>query len=243
MARFNHGALSRAVNKLGGVVFQQYEGMQIGKEYQPNVKNPNTEAQFQQRAMFSLASKVNALIYPFLGPVEKANGIIYTRFQRGHTLKQLLASIIFDAGNDAAVLGSMPNFRPNGQTSVPVVATVTTSSIPGNWAIVGTAVPNAPVFVELMAISASGEIIVRTAATTAAVDGKFSADLGEAVVGFQGVLHGMAYCTEETESNTGVTYADIAGATSTTIASLGIGVTVGTSIYISNLAANTLWEA
>lgn len=60
MARQNHGPLSRAKGKLGGVVYQQYEGMQISREYQPVVKNPQTTKQTQNRAKFKLSSQLVA---------------------------------------------------------------------------------------------------------------------------------------------------------------------------------------
>lgn len=60
MARQNHGPLSRAKGKLGGVVYQQYEGMQISREYQPVVKNPQTTKQTQNRAKFKLSSQIVA---------------------------------------------------------------------------------------------------------------------------------------------------------------------------------------
>lgn len=60
MARQNHGPLSRAKGKLGGVVYQQYEGMQIAREYQPVVKNPQTNKQTNNRAKFKLSSQLVA---------------------------------------------------------------------------------------------------------------------------------------------------------------------------------------
>lgn len=60
MARQNHGPLSRAKGKIGGVVYQQYEGMQISREYQPVVKNPQTTKQVNNRAKFKLSSQLVA---------------------------------------------------------------------------------------------------------------------------------------------------------------------------------------
>lgn len=60
MARQNHGPLSRAKGKIGGVVYQQYEGMQISREYQPVVKNPQSTKQVTNRAKFKLASQTLA---------------------------------------------------------------------------------------------------------------------------------------------------------------------------------------
>lgn len=60
MSRMNHGPLTKTKGKLGGVVFQQYEGMQVAREYQPVVKNPQSEKQVSNRAKFKLSSQVVA---------------------------------------------------------------------------------------------------------------------------------------------------------------------------------------
>lgn len=81
MARQNHGPLSRAKGKLGGVVYQQYEGMQISREYQPVVKNPQTNKQTANRAKFKLSSQIVAqfkeVISSRLSPLS-----IYERMRR-----------------------------------------------------------------------------------------------------------------------------------------------------------------
>lgn len=95
MAIFNHGIFSKAKNKLGGVTFQQYEGMQIGKEYQPNVKNPNTTKQQQVRARFKLASQ---FVSSFSGVLTVLGGNIspYTRTSRGDMLKRIFRETGWD---------------------------------------------------------------------------------------------------------------------------------------------------
>lgn len=82
MARQNHGPLSRAKGKIGGVVYQQYEGMQVSREYQPVVKNPQTTKQTENRAKFKLCSQFLAqfsdIVKVRLSPLS-----IYSRIQRG----------------------------------------------------------------------------------------------------------------------------------------------------------------
>ena len=56
----NHGPLTKTKGKLGGVVFQQYEGMQVAREYQPVVKNPQSTKQVENRAKFKLSSQIVA---------------------------------------------------------------------------------------------------------------------------------------------------------------------------------------
>lgn len=88
MARQNHGPLSRAKGKLGGVVYQQYEGMQISREYQPVVKNPQTEKQTTNRAKFKLASQlVSQFSNTFNARLAKLS--IYTRIRRGASVNAI----------------------------------------------------------------------------------------------------------------------------------------------------------
>lgn len=92
MARQNHGPLSRAKGKLGGVVYQQYEGMQIAREYQPIVKNPQTTKQTENRAKFKSASQIVAMFIEALN-VRLAKLSIYTRVRRGAALNAIYSAV------------------------------------------------------------------------------------------------------------------------------------------------------
>lgn len=92
MARQNHGPLSRAKGKLGGVVYQQYEGMQIAREYQPIVKNPQTTKQTENRAKFKSASQIVAQFVEALN-VRLAKVSIYTRARRGAALNAIYSAV------------------------------------------------------------------------------------------------------------------------------------------------------
>ncbi len=97
MARQNHGPLSRAKGKLGGVVFQQYEGMQIAREYQPVVKNPQTTKQVNNRAKMKLASQTLAQFKDVI-LMRLAKISIYTRERRGVAIRNLRR--VIDSPND-----------------------------------------------------------------------------------------------------------------------------------------------
>lgn len=88
MARQNHGPLSRAKGKLGGVVFQQYEGMQISREYQPNVKNPQSTKQVENRAKFKLSSQLVAQFSEIFN-TRLAKLSIYTRTRRAASVNAI----------------------------------------------------------------------------------------------------------------------------------------------------------
>lgn len=92
MARQNHGPLSRAKGKLGGVVYQQYEGMQISREYQPVVKNPQTAKQTANRAKFKTASQIVAQFSEVLN-VRFAKLSIYTRVRRGAAVNVIFKGV------------------------------------------------------------------------------------------------------------------------------------------------------
>lgn len=86
MSRMNHGPLTRTKGKLGGVVFQQYEGMQIAREYQPNVKNPQSAKQVENRAKFKSASQVIAQFADVIN-VRLSNYNIYSRIRRAAAVR------------------------------------------------------------------------------------------------------------------------------------------------------------
>lgn len=155
MAIFNHGIFSKAKNKLGGVTFQQYEGMQIGKEYQPNVKNPNTTAQQHVRARFKLASQFIAS-FSSVFTVFGGNISAYTRISRGNILKRIFNVTSWDDEMQyASMTPSDAIAAVNSALSLPVVETPT---------IAGTAIANATVaapngstvYVNIVAIDEEG---------------------------------------------------------------------------------------
>lgn len=58
--------LSKGSGKLGATVFAVNSGVQIAREYQPKVSNPNTEAQQDTRARFKLMSQLSAVMAPVI---------------------------------------------------------------------------------------------------------------------------------------------------------------------------------
>lgn len=52
--------------KIGGVVFSTSGGIQISREYNPNVANPSTQAQVNQRARMKLMSQLSAVMAPVI---------------------------------------------------------------------------------------------------------------------------------------------------------------------------------
>lgn len=134
MARQNHGPLSRAKGKLGGVVYQQYEGMQISREYQPVVKNPQTTKQTLNRAKFKLASQFVAQFAEVLEP-RLAKISAYKRVLRGVAVNAIHAIAEPDSDNVATtvieIVGAI-NAKSMQDFEAPTIST----STPGQAGIV-----------------------------------------------------------------------------------------------------------
>lgn len=56
----------KVVGKIGSIVYSTNAGQIIGREYNPNVANPNTQAQINQRARLKLASQLAAALAPVI---------------------------------------------------------------------------------------------------------------------------------------------------------------------------------
>lgn len=55
------GLFGKNSGRVGGVVYSNYRGQQIVRSYQPQVKNPNSKGQIEQRAKFKLISQLGAV--------------------------------------------------------------------------------------------------------------------------------------------------------------------------------------
>ena len=65
MARIT-SIIGKVTGKVGGMVFSSTGGMVIAREYNPNVANPNTTAQVNQRAKLKLLSQIAAALAPVI---------------------------------------------------------------------------------------------------------------------------------------------------------------------------------
>lgn len=124
MARQNHGPLSRAKGKLGGVIYQQYEGMQISREYQPVVKNPQTTKQVENRSKFKTASQTVAQFSEAIN-VRLAKLSIYTRKRRGAAINAIYPMVEVEPSSASAgfddIINSL-NAKSMAMIEAPVLA-------------------------------------------------------------------------------------------------------------------------
>lgn len=74
-----HGLVGKGTGKLGSSVFAVSGGEQIVRQYNPNVSNPSTDAQVEQRAKLKLMSQVAAALAPIIA--FKKKGLVSARNQ------------------------------------------------------------------------------------------------------------------------------------------------------------------
>lgn len=67
------GITGKVSGKMGSAVFRVREGQQVVTQYNPIVKNPNTEGQQAQRAKFKLMSQLAAIMSPGIGTMGVIN--------------------------------------------------------------------------------------------------------------------------------------------------------------------------
>ena len=150
--------MSKLKGKLAGVVFQQYEGLNIAKEYQPNVKNPNTESQVQSRAKFKAVSQRIAV---FADVLLLAAGKVssYLRTIRGALVRVTLPTVNFDTEENKAIIDPVSftnavnslNFNPIVGAPVLAGSTIASATI---------SVPVNDTFrYTIVAVNASGDIV------------------------------------------------------------------------------------
>lgn len=69
----------KTTGKIGSIVFSTSGGEIIAREYNPNVANPNTQAQINQRARMKLMSQLSAVLAPVIAIPKK--GLVSARNQ------------------------------------------------------------------------------------------------------------------------------------------------------------------
>lgn len=125
MSRMNHGPLTKTKGKLGGVVFQQYEGMQVAREYQPVVKNPQSTAQVETRAKFKNSSQMLALFKEAI-TLRLAKVSIYTRQRRAAAMNILYRQASMTGEDSAKITFNDAVSALNAKTLTELAAPITT---------------------------------------------------------------------------------------------------------------------
>lgn len=92
MAKINHILFGQAKGKVGGMVLQRYEGMNIAREKPISVKNPQSTKQTEQRAKFKMASQILAE-YKEAITLRLSNLSIYERTRRANGVNAIIGVI------------------------------------------------------------------------------------------------------------------------------------------------------
>lgn len=90
MAKINHILFGQGKGKVGGLVLQRYEGMNVVREKPISVKNPQTTKQTNQRAKFKSASQIVAQFAEVFN-ARLANLSIYTRTRRSAAINAIVS--------------------------------------------------------------------------------------------------------------------------------------------------------
>lgn len=92
MAKLNHVLFGQAKGKVGGLVLQRYEGMNIAREKPISVKNPQSAAQTTQRGKLKLASQIVAQFSEVL-TLRLSPLSAYQRIRRGAAVSAIAKAI------------------------------------------------------------------------------------------------------------------------------------------------------
>lgn len=104
----------KTTGKIGSIVFSTSGGETIAREYNPNVSNPNTQAQVNQRARLKLMSQLSAAMAPVIAIPKK--GLVSSRNQ--------FTKMNFDKSmaNDGVAQISYENIQlTNGNLGIPTI--------------------------------------------------------------------------------------------------------------------------
>lgn len=92
MAKINHILFGQGKGKVGGLVLQRYEGMNVAREKPISVKNPQSTKQIEQRAKFKLATQVTANFKEVIS-AKLANLSIYERSRRAASVNAIIGVV------------------------------------------------------------------------------------------------------------------------------------------------------
>lgn len=111
----------KTTGKVGGLVYATAGGEQIVREYNPNVANPSTQAQVDQRARMKLMSQLSAALSPVLamtkdGLVSKRNKFTKINFPASYALNGI-AQITYENVQITEGSNALPSLYVEGTVS------------------------------------------------------------------------------------------------------------------------------
>lgn len=207
-----NGLTGKGTGKLGSSIFAVNSGEQIVRQYQPNVANPSTEGQVEQRSKLKLMSQL-AAAYAIVLAFRK-NGMVSARNQ---FISKNIVNVTF-AGETASI--NLPAMQlTGGTTAIPVVTAQRDGTTAINVALEGDASKIcARVVYVAMLKTADGSVqyldsaVVSTAGTGGTFAGTLAYAAGEVVV--------YAYGIKDVSDNASSIFGNYAVSTGTQVASL-----------------------
>lgn len=102
------GITGKLSGKMGSAVFRVREGQQVVTQYNPIVKNPNTEGQQNQRAKFKLMSQLAAIMAPGFGTMSVTSRKAKGKPSQRNAFTQLNFNLIEVANIGQEVVAKIP---------------------------------------------------------------------------------------------------------------------------------------
>lgn len=207
-----NGLTGKGTGKLGSSIFAVNSGEQIVRQYQPNVANPSTEGQVEQRSKLKLMSQL-AAAYAIVLAFRK-NGMVSARNQ---FISKNIGNVAF--ADETATINLPAMQLTAGTTAIPDVTAARDGSTAINVSLSADASKIcARVVYVAMLKTAEGSVqyLDSTVVETAGTDGTFAGTLayaaGEVVV--------YAYGIKDVSGNASSIFGNYAVTTGTQVASL-----------------------
>lgn len=207
-----NGITGKGTGKLGSAVFSINSGEQVVRQYQPNVANPSTDAQVEQRSKLKLMSQLAAAFAPVLA--FRKNGMVSARNQF------ISKNIVFVSFDEETASINLPAIALTaGTTALPAVSAVRDGSTAINVVLASDASKIcARVVYVAMLKTADGNVqyldsaVVETAGEGGTFPGTLAYAAGEVVV--------YAYGIKDLSSNASSIFGNYSVTTGTQVASL-----------------------
>ena len=196
--------------KLGNIVLSTVAGETIARDYNPEVANPNTAAQVEQRAKFKLMSQLGSVVAPVIA-IPK-NGM---QSKRNLFVKENFALTSFSGDTASVNLNQIQLTKSNKSFAGIKVSRGAGDAITAQLQADSAASVSKVVFIMLKKeMDGSLMLVGQAVATEAGADGKFAASLpataGEVVV--------YGYTLAENTGKATATFANLKALTAETVA-------------------------
>lgn len=135
------GITGKLSGKMGAAVFRVREGQQVVTQYNPIVKNPNTEGQQTQRAKFKLMSQLAAVMAPGFGTMSVTTRKAKGKPSQRNAFTQLNFPLVNVTSDDQTVTAKIPMEQLKLTSSARYLGTMTATP---DGRIIAVSIQNVP---------------------------------------------------------------------------------------------------